>query len=429
MAESILDTDFLFSNFDSPNESEGEVSSKLKNLRKNKLLKPDYLATPEEPVQNANSQVKYISELEEQNAKLKGIIKRMMGPQVFSVNDESNINDDDTRNEINLLEKLSNDIQEKPFAIVLYLNNDVSSVHRKEIDEAMRNVSAKQSTQDVLMAQKLQPQISAVPVKAFAANCKGRRSNLPKVKNSHEHYVICSCQYYKGFFIDRMGAPLLEDNPGVTDIWDVPSYPQMFLKALPIVEESLNIRVRQLKQCFNCGGEHHLENCTEPRDNERIKRNRMEHSASKFKSPAGFKNQGSDEIDERFKHFKAGEISVGLEEALGVSLKKELPPYIYKMRLMGYPPGWLIPLDEGGLKVYNADGDALQDPGYEEGEIKPIKFPDMVNYPGFNAPLPDGKCVLKFQIHFFVLSRVIDLFLFFKITCSQVFYKVNFRKF
>jgi len=392
-----FDVNFLFSNFDSPNDTNDEhqeaVHHKVKKLRKqaNKKSTLEDEETEESGGDTISPQNKYINELEQQNAKLKAIIKRMMGPQLFSVNDETvsdNISPEDN-DEINLVEKLENDIQVKPFAIVLYLNNDVSTVHRKDIDEVMRAISAKKSTQDVLLAQKLQAQISAVPLKAFTANSKGRRNNSGKVKNPEEQYVICACQYFKSFFIDRMGAPLLESNPGVTDIWDVPAYQQLFMKALPIMEESLNVRVRQNKQCFNCGGDHHLDQCTEERDQQKINISRREHNAAKFNSPQSFQMQVTDEVDERYKHFKAGQISVGLEDALGISLDKQLPPYIYKMRSMGYPPGWMKPNEEHGLKMYNTDGVALEDPGVEEGEIKPILIPDVVKYPGFNAPLPE----------------------------------------
>ncbi|XP_057316026.1 zinc finger CCHC domain-containing protein 8-like [Hydractinia symbiolongicarpus] len=386
MGESAFDEEFLFSNFDSANEDDttdhpgGGLKSCTATMTKE-------LGTSD----NTGAQDKYISELEEQNAKLKSIIKRMLGPQMFSRSESilpPALNED---GEIDLIQKLEDDIHSKPFAIVMFLNNDVSTVHRKEIDEMMKNVSEKPATQEVLMAQKLQAQNSAVPVKAFTANYKGRRCNPSKNKDAEDPYILCACQYFKSFFIDRMGAPLLENNPGVTDLWDVPLYQQIFLKALPILEEALNVRVKQIKQCFNCGGEHHLNDCTLPKDMQRINLSRKQHSASKFNSPGRDSRYhiNDEDVDERFKHFKPGQISVGLEEALGISLDTQLPPYIYMMRKLGYPPGWLKPSDEG-LKMYGAEGNIIEEPGIEEGEIKPINIPDVVNYPGFNAAMPEG---------------------------------------
>lgn len=396
MTETNCDEDYLFANFnntepsneeaaadsvttdatETANEEEEDVSStKSKKAKKSKRLES---SNPQVAAQN-----KYISELEQQNVKLKSIIKRMLGPQVFSMYGKTQADE-----EIDLVKKLDDDIQSKPFAVVMFLNNDISTAHRKEISNLMKEVSEKDATQDVLMAPKLQPQNSAVPLKAFSTNTQGKRFNPGKNIDSEEPYIICSCQYYKSFFLDRMGVPLLESNPDITDTADIPAYPQMFTKALPIQEEALNVRVKQMKQCFNCGGEHHLNECTEPRDQNRIRENR-----SKFTSRAPAKlnlNMDNDEPDIRFKHFKAGTISVALEDALGISLKEHLPPYIYKMRELGYPPGWVLPLDDDGLKIYGADGAVIENADYEEGEIKPIALPEIVNYPGFNADLPLG---------------------------------------
>ena len=392
--ESTFDENFLFSNFDTAetDDKDNDAITLLRNA-KNKD-KGELSEETKGSSDKVDPQSKYISDLEEQNTKLKSIIKRMLGPQIFSRSEENvspAVNED---GEIDLIKKLEDEIQSMPFAVVLFLNNDVSTVHRKEIDEMMKTISTKKATQDVLMAQKLQAQNSAVPIKAFTANFKGRRYNPTKTKDGEDPFVVCACQYFKSFFIDRMGAPLLESQPGVTDIWDVPLYQQVFLKALPILEEALNVRVKQIKQCFNCGGEHHLNECTQPKDMKRINLSRQQFSANKVNSPSGYDARyhvADEEIEERFKPFKAGQISVGLEEALNISLKTQIPPYIYKMRQIGYPPGWVKPADEG-LKMYGAEGNIIEEPGYEEGEIKPIQLPGIVNYPGYNVPVPEGKC-------------------------------------
>lgn len=389
-ADPNFDENFLFSNFDSETGTEPEEdqleSGHEPIVKRKKAKKQKKSSGVDLSEQDANLQDKYIAELEQQNTKLKSIIKRMMGPQTFSL--QKTPTDTAEGDEIDLVQKLEDDIQSKPFAVVLFLNNDVSTVHRKEIDNLMKEISAKEAKKDVLMAQKLQPQNSAVPLKAFSANPKGRRFNPGNPRDCEEPYIVCACQYYKGFYVDRLGAPLLENNPNLADIWDVPAYPQVFFKALPILEEALNIRVKQMRQCFNCGGEHHLIECTEPKDQNRIRENRQKFTNA-FASPARQKFQ-MEELDERFKHFKPGEISVELEEALGISLNSQLPPYIYKMRAMGYPPGWVKPAEDDGLKMYGADGNVVESADFEEGEIKNIVLPDIISYPGFNVPLPKG---------------------------------------
>merc|ERR1712212_863985 len=181
MAEEALDENALFANFaDEPTE---EIQTLRKHLKKEKP-KPMNTYNDNTSAENA-AQKKYISELEEQNSKLKGIIKRMLGPQAFSTatSEDVQTNGDeetDDGGEINLIKKLDDNIQSNPFAVVMFLNNDLSTVHRKEIEELMKSISEKDSRQDVLLAQKLQAQNSAVPLKSFSANVQGRRCNLPK---------------------------------------------------------------------------------------------------------------------------------------------------------------------------------------------------------------------------------------------------------
>jgi len=376
MVEEQFDENALFENF----EDSGAVTAEIQQLRKH-LGKEEKVIEKSGESPDMISQKKYINELEEQNTKLKAIIKRMLGPQSFGINKPQP--DEDEAGEIDLIKKLDENIQSRPFAILLFLNNDMSTVHRKEIEEFMKEISEKDARQDVLLAQKLQAQHSAVPLKSFSANHRGRRCNLPKSNDTEDPYIICSCQYYKSFYIDRMGAPLLECNPGSIDIWNVPTYEQVYLKALPIVEESLNIRVKQMRRCFNCDGDHNMNECPEPKDQQKINQNRAEFSASKGNNSM---TVNDDELDDRFKHFKAGEISVGLEEALGISLESQLPPYIYKMRRLGYPPAYLKPVEEG-LKIFGPDGEVLGDPGAEEGEIIGVKLPDVISYPGYNASM------------------------------------------
>ena len=383
MEETVLDENSLFTNFD-----DDAVSGEIQMLRKHLGKEKDAAQVPEETENVTLSQKKYITELQEQNSKLKAIIKRMLGPQSFSLNDNQSTIDEEG-GEIDLIKKLDDNIQSKPFAIVLFLNNDISTVHRQEIEELMKSLSGKDARQEVLLAQKLQAQNSAVPLKAFSANCKGRRCNLPKSNDAEDPYIICACQFYKSFYVDRMGTPLLECNPGTTDIWNIPTYEQVYLKALPIVEESLNIRVKQMRRCFNCDGDHNLNECPEPKDQQKINANRSEFSASKGNNSPAYGQGNDDELDDRFKHFKPGEISIALEEALDISLKTQLPPYIYKMRHLGYPPAYLKPVEEG-LKIFGPDGETLGDPGAEEGEINSVKLPDVISYSGYNTSIPEG---------------------------------------
>ena len=64
----------------------------------------------------------------------------MLGPQAFSsttpnggtkTNDTEETNDDEEGGEINLIQKLDDNIQSNPFAVVMFLNNDLSTVRNR----------------------------------------------------------------------------------------------------------------------------------------------------------------------------------------------------------------------------------------------------------------------------------------------------------
>uniref|UniRef100_A0A8D0VD49 Zinc finger CCHC-type containing 8 n=2 Tax=Sus scrofa TaxID=9823 RepID=A0A8D0VD49_PIG len=102
----------------------------------------------------------------------------------------------------------------------------------------------------------------------------------------------------------------------------------------------------------------------------------------------------AEEVEERFGRFKPGVISEELQDALGVT-DKSLPPFIYRMRQLGYPPGWLkeAELENSGLALY--DGKDGADGETEAGEVQQNKsvtydLSKLVNYPGFNISTPRG---------------------------------------
>ena len=61
--------------------------------------------------------------------------------------------------------------------------------------------------------------------------------------------------------------------------------------------------------------------------------------------------------EQRFGNFIPGQISNKLSKALGLS-KHRLPRYIYRMRLLGYPPGWLeeAKVSHSGITLYDSQG-------------------------------------------------------------------------
>ncbi|KAK5973083.1 PSP domain-containing protein [Trichostrongylus colubriformis] len=89
--------------------------------------------------------------------------------------------------------------------------------------------------------------------------------------------------------------------------------------------------------CFNCDGDHHLNECPEPKDMKKIRQRQTE---MRNRSNVTRYHDGTPTE----KKFRAGRISDGLRNALGIG-KHDIPEYIYRMRRMGfirgYPPGYL----------------------------------------------------------------------------------------
>ncbi|XP_036209482.1 zinc finger CCHC domain-containing protein 8 isoform X3 [Myotis myotis] len=133
-----------------------------------------------------------------------------------------------------------------------------------------------------------------------------------------------------------------------------------------------------------------------PRNNARISEKRKEYlDACGEANNQNFQQRyHADEVEERFGRFKPGVISEELQDALGVT-DKSLPPFIYRMRQLGYPPGWLkeAELENSGLALY--DGKDAADGETESGEIQhnqnvTYDLSKLVNYPGFNISTPKG---------------------------------------
>lgn len=161
--------------------------------------------------------------------------------------------------------------------------------------------------------------------------------------------------------------------------------------------------------CWNCGGDHNMRECKEPMNRENVSRARQAFQRTKTE-------RYHLDADNKFAQYQPGSISEGLRDALGLR-KRELPLYIYKMRLLGYPPGWLeeAKVTRSGLTLFNSEvspsiaidhstsftynsfiansqNASVPDPAAEDGEVDKITFDSkqFISYPGFNAVVPEG---------------------------------------
>ncbi|XP_035740859.1 zinc finger CCHC domain-containing protein 8 homolog [Vespa mandarinia] len=190
----------------------------------------------------------------------------------------------------------------------------------------------------------------------------------------------------------------IDTQPTLKSNVDIPKYRKKYKgvidedKEEELEPEKKDSCVRQIS-CFNCSGNHNLRNCKMPWNIANINKNRKE--LSMRNNNRGIRYHLDD--DQRFGHMIPGQISKDLRIALGLK-DYELPMHIYKMRVLGYPPGWLeeARLQHSGLSLFNSDGIAELDPNDEPGEIVAEEDRDrydikkIFDYPGFNVPPPPG---------------------------------------
>lgn len=289
-----------------------------------------------------------------------------------------------------------------PLMQVLFMNNSISKQYHHEIEDFINYLvyKYKEEKRDNLESTSfnVEPQPSSVLLEDDHRQNVSR--GIKKIKEAFN--VVGSVLYFTSFCLDRLGQPLLNENPQLTEGWDVPKYPQTFSQIMALEGEEVVHAAKPKRpkpSCFNCGSaDHQLRDCPEPRNNVRINEKRKEFNDMVGDSPSQNTNvrYHADETEERFGKFKAGIVSDELQKALGVT-RKDLPPYIYRMRQLGYPPGWLkeAQLENSGLSLYHGNdaGDGEIEGNDElNSREKPFSYDlsKLIDYPGFNIDIPGG---------------------------------------
>ncbi|KAK6742982.1 hypothetical protein RB195_010323 [Necator americanus] len=154
--------------------------------------------------------------------------------------------------------------------------------------------------------------------------------------------------------------------------------------------------------CFNCDGNHHLNECPEPKDFKKIRQRQTEMRNRNNNTPRYHSDGRPSE-----KKFRAGRISDELRNALGIG-RNDIPEYIYRMRKMGfidgYPPGYLkkaIERDTSDevLKFHMVD-EAATTEAEEPTDSPPPKINSdkMIYYCGFNQTYRDLRDMENFRV-------------------------------
>ncbi|KAK9277728.1 hypothetical protein L1049_007275 [Liquidambar formosana] len=180
----------------------------------------------------------------------------------------------------------------------------------------------------------------------------------------------------------------------------VPLYDRGYALGLTSVDGLSNqesgLETHDASRCFNCGSYNHsLKDCPKLRDNAAVNNARKQHQAKKNHAPGPrsltryYQNSPGGKYD----GLKPGVLSAETRQLLGLG-ELDPPPWLFRMRELGYPPGYLDLEDEdqpSGITIY-ADEETN---GEQDGEIlnshvrKPWKKMS-VDFPGMNALIPEN---------------------------------------
>ncbi|GAQ77885.1 hypothetical protein KFL_000050220 [Klebsormidium nitens] len=168
-------------------------------------------------------------------------------------------------------------------------------------------------------------------------------------------------------------------------------------------------------RCWNCGSyTHAARDCPKPRDQQAFNAARDEFQAMRGIRP-GESSQRRYFEGGRYDDLKPGQLTGPLREALGIQ-PDDPPPWLHRMRELGYPPAYLATEDgsesASGIEVVGLDeGEDLGAPGTTAAEPAPSadvstnraadvseKLPrELVAFPGVNAPIPEGADPRKWE--------------------------------
>ncbi|MCD7446650.1 hypothetical protein HAX54_013325 [Datura stramonium] len=179
----------------------------------------------------------------------------------------------------------------------------------------------------------------------------------------------------------------------------IPLYDRGYSFALTATDSSSNVErgmeMVDSSRCFNCGSYGHtLKECPKPRDNAAVNNARKHHKSRRNQS-ASSRNPTryyQDSPRGKYDGLRPGALDSETRKLLGLG-ELDPPPWINRMRELGYPPGYLEEDEDlpSGITIF-ADEENTEET--EEGEILDKSFPKpprkmSVDFPGVNAPIPE----------------------------------------
>ncbi|KAK7088429.1 hypothetical protein V1264_022353 [Littorina saxatilis] len=198
--------------------------------------------------------------------------------------------------------------EQSPGVQVVFHNNKFAKKYRSRIEQFIVSLTEHSDKKDFTkVAAEFTGRIS-VP------SCMDINDTLPPEKRNNRmlqlHEITGCAQFHHGFMVDSRGCPHDADEPTEISRGEPPKYFQVFDEIFPPDETIAppSKPGRQKNSCFNCGGEHRLNECTLPKDQNRIRIKRREQQDRSANSKPSNPNRYHEdpELDPAKVKFEAG---------------------------------------------------------------------------------------------------------------------------
>uniref|UniRef100_A0A1J3EGN9 Zinc finger CCHC domain-containing protein 8 n=1 Tax=Noccaea caerulescens TaxID=107243 RepID=A0A1J3EGN9_NOCCA len=208
------------------------------------------------------------------------------------------------------------------------------------------------------------------------------------------------------FWIDNQTGPKPLEEFVLVESSTTPLYDRKFSIGLNSADGSNKLEggleiIDDPPRCFNCGGySHSLRECPKPFDRSAV------NSARKLQKSKRNQNSGS-RLPSRYYQtpqtgkydgLKPGTLDAETRQLLNLG-ELDPPPWLNRMREIGYPPGYLAREDDhlSGITIFGEEKEETREEmESEDGEILEKASPPepqmkmTVEFPGINAPLPEN---------------------------------------
>lgn len=178
----------------------------------------------------------------------------------------------------------------------------------------------------------------------------------------------------------------------------VPLYDREYAFALTLADgstkESRGLEPLNASRCFNCGSySHSLKECPKPRDNVAV-------SNARKQLQSRTNHIGGPRVPTRYYHtprgkydgLKPGALDTETRELLGLG-ELDPPPWLNRMRELGYPPGYLDVEDEdqpSGITIFADEESKKETEDNVKVDVSEPRKKRSVDFPGINAPVPEN---------------------------------------